>query len=141
MTQHPGQLCTVVSVALSPPMHSEPVLEFEPLRALLARYVRSSLGRAELAQVEPISDRGEIESVFRVTPRAVAARVIVKPKGSMHWRKTTPPGCGGFFIIIGRSPCLVVIDIINILRATVKAKNHSPVCPNGHPPKDPSVGL
>jgi hypothetical protein len=24
--------------------------------------------------------------------------VIVNPNGSMHWRRTTPPGCGGFFI-------------------------------------------
>jgi hypothetical protein len=23
---------------------------------------------------------------------------MVKPKGSMHSRSTTPPGCGGFFI-------------------------------------------
>ena len=44
--------------------------------------------------------------------------MIVKPDGSMHWRKTTPPGCGGFFIVMGRSPCLVVIDIINVLRVT-----------------------
>ena len=31
-------------------------------------------------------------------PSAVAACVMVKPKGSMHWRSTKPPGCGGFFI-------------------------------------------
>jgi hypothetical protein len=24
--------------------------------------------------------------------------LIVKPNGSMHWRSTKPPGCGGFFI-------------------------------------------
>ncbi|HEX4808629.1 MAG TPA: hypothetical protein VH325_06860, partial [Bryobacteraceae bacterium] len=57
------------------------------------------------------------------------------PDGSMHWRKTTPPGCGGFFIVMVRSLCLVVIDIINILRVTVKTKNYSPVGPNGYGPK------
>jgi len=38
------------------------------------------------------------ESVVRVTPYAAAARVMVNPKGSMHWHSTTPPGWGGFFI-------------------------------------------
>src|SRR5580704_3716333 len=40
------------------------------------------------------------ESVVRVTPRAAAAWVMVKPKGSIHWRSTKPPGCGGFFILM-----------------------------------------
>jgi len=35
----------------------------------------------------------------------------------------------------GLYPCLVVIDIVNVLRVTIKAKNHSPVGPNGHGPK------
>jgi hypothetical protein len=38
------------------------------------------------------------DSVVRVTPSAAAASVIVNPKGSVHWRNTKPPGCGGFFI-------------------------------------------
>jgi hypothetical protein len=29
----------------------------------------------------------------------------------------------------------VVIDIINVFRALIKAKNHAPVGPNGHGPK------
>jgi hypothetical protein len=29
----------------------------------------------------------------------------------------------------------VVIDIINVLHAIVKTKNHPPVCSNGHSPK------
>jgi DNA mismatch repair protein MutS2 len=53
-------------------MHSEPVLEFENLRALLGRYVRSSLGRAELAQIEPTSDREIIETALADTAEAVA---------------------------------------------------------------------
>src|SRR5208283_652220 len=52
-------------------MHPAAVLEFEPLRALLGRYVRSSLGRAELAQVEPISDRAAIEDALADTEEAV----------------------------------------------------------------------
>ena len=42
-------------------MNSEPVLEFESLRALVGRYVRSALGRNELEQVAPSSDRSAIE--------------------------------------------------------------------------------
>src|SRR5882672_349020 len=38
------------------------------------------------------------DKVVRVTPSAAAAYSIVKPRGSMHWRNTKPPGCGGFFI-------------------------------------------
>ena len=52
-------------------MHPETVLEFESLRALLARYVRSSLGRAELAKVEPTSDRATIEDALADTAEAV----------------------------------------------------------------------
>src|SRR5271157_1242009 len=67
------------------------------------------------------------ESVVRVTPSAAAASVMVKPKGSMHCRSTTPPGWGGFFI--GMSSLLsVVIEIINVQHvAFAKAENHPPV--------------
>src|SRR5437879_7343935 len=76
------------------------------------------------------------ESVLRVTPRASAASVIVKPRGSTHWRKTMPPGCGGFFIVMDGSTCLVVIDIINVLGVALdKTENDPPVSPNGHSPK------
>src|ERR1700735_2167026 len=46
-----------------------------------------------------------------------------------------PPGCGGFFIVMGCSPCLVVIDIINVLRITIKAKDHPPVSANCNGPE------
>src|SRR5260370_15677030 len=72
------------------------------------------------------------ESVLRVTPRAAAACVMVKLNGSMHSCNTTRPGWGGFFMVMGRSPRLVVIDIINVLRAAGKAENNPPVDPNGH---------
>ena len=39
-----------------------------------------------------------------VTPSAAAASVMVRPKGSMHWRSTTDPGWGGFFIGISKLP-------------------------------------
>jgi len=41
-------------------MHVEDVLEFESLRALLGRYVRSALGRGELDGVVPVADRPTI---------------------------------------------------------------------------------
>jgi DNA mismatch repair protein MutS2 len=53
-------------------MHPAAVLEFEPLRALLGRYVRSSLGRAEVAKIEPTSDRAQIEAALADTEEAVA---------------------------------------------------------------------
>ena len=53
-------------------MNSDPVLEFESLRALLGRYVRSSLGRAELSLVKPTADRAEIEETLADTAESVA---------------------------------------------------------------------
>ena len=41
-------------------MHAESVLEFDALRTLLGRFVRSPLGRTELAAVEPTADRAAI---------------------------------------------------------------------------------
>ena len=38
-------------------MRAEPVLEFDELRELLGRYVRSPLGRAELSSVAPGNER------------------------------------------------------------------------------------
>ena len=52
-------------------MHAESVLEFEALRALLARFVRSPLGRAELDRVEPLTDRAAIENALADAAEAV----------------------------------------------------------------------
>ena len=52
-------------------MHAENVLEFEALRAVLARYLRSPLGRAELAAVAPVSDRTAIETALADAAEAV----------------------------------------------------------------------
>jgi DNA mismatch repair protein MutS2 len=53
-------------------MHAENVLEFEPLRELLGRYVRSELGRTELAAVGPGSDRPVIEAALADAAEAIA---------------------------------------------------------------------
>ena len=42
----------------------EEVLEFDALRALLGRYVRSALGRDELSRIAPSSDRAAIENAL-----------------------------------------------------------------------------
>jgi len=52
-------------------MHTEPVLEFEELRALLGCYLRSPLGRAELDRVAPVADRLSIESALADTAEAM----------------------------------------------------------------------
>ena len=53
-------------------MYAEPVLEFEALRELLGRYVRSALGRAGLAAVAPVADRAAIEAALADTAEAIA---------------------------------------------------------------------
>jgi DNA mismatch repair protein MutS2 len=45
-------------------MHAESVLEFEALRAVVGRYVRSALGRTEIAALAPSSDRALIEGAL-----------------------------------------------------------------------------
>jgi hypothetical protein len=45
-------------------MHAESVLEFESLRTVISRYVRSALGRAELDALAPVADRAAIESAL-----------------------------------------------------------------------------
>src|SRR5215467_1624586 len=52
-------------------MHAENILEFEALRALIGRYLKSMLGRAELARVAPSSDRGAIEAALADTAEAI----------------------------------------------------------------------
>ena len=55
-------------------MHAENVLEFESLRALVGRYVRSAPGRARLAAVAPVSDRAAIEAELADAAEAIAYR-------------------------------------------------------------------
>jgi DNA mismatch repair protein MutS2 len=45
-------------------MHAESVLEFESLRAVIGRYVRSALGRTEVESLAPTSDRALIEGAL-----------------------------------------------------------------------------
>ena len=47
-------------------------LEFEALRALLGRYVRSPMGQAELSSVAPLMDRDAIESELADAAEAIA---------------------------------------------------------------------
>ncbi|MSV33990.1 MAG: endonuclease MutS2 [Bryobacterales bacterium] len=52
-------------------MHAAEVLEFEALRALLGRYLRSPLGRGELASVTPSGDRATIETALAETSEGI----------------------------------------------------------------------
>jgi DNA mismatch repair protein MutS2 len=66
-------------------MHAEPVLEFEALRELLTRFVRTPLGRAELAGVAPGSDRAAIESMLADTAEAIEhIRTASQPQPASH---------------------------------------------------------
>ena len=51
---------------------SADLLEFEPLRELLGRYVGSPLGRAELEKVAPQTDRAALESALADVAEAIA---------------------------------------------------------------------
>ena len=64
-------------------MNSEPVLEFEALRALLGRYVRSALGRGELECVAPSNDRYAIETALAETAEGIAyLRAAAQPQAA-----------------------------------------------------------
>jgi DNA mismatch repair protein MutS2 len=51
---------------------SSDLLEFEPLRELVGRYVGSPLGRAELARLVPHSDRAVLENALADVAEAIA---------------------------------------------------------------------
>ena len=51
---------------------SADLLEFEPLRQLVGRYVGSPLGRAELEKLAPHSDRAVLESALADVAEAIA---------------------------------------------------------------------
>ncbi len=64
-------------------MHCESVLEFEELRALLGRYLRSSIGRAELERLEPVSDRAAVEDSLAEAAEALEyLRAATNPQAS-----------------------------------------------------------
>ena len=52
-------------------MHCESVLEFDALRDLLGRYLRSPIGRGELARLAPVSDRPVIQEALDDVAEAV----------------------------------------------------------------------
>ena len=74
---------------------------------------------------------------------------MVKPSGSIHWRRTKPPGWGGFFIGMGwfsfsgilprqsfRGNASMIVEIIYVERIAVsETKDHSPVSPDRDRPK------
>jgi DNA mismatch repair protein MutS2 len=64
-------------------MNSEPVLEFEALRALLGRYVRSALGRGELERVDPSNDRDAIKTALAETAEGIEyLRAAAQPQAA-----------------------------------------------------------
>ena len=53
-------------------MQAESVLEFEKLRAVVARYVRSALGRDAVEKLAPTSDRAAIENALADAAEGIA---------------------------------------------------------------------
>jgi DNA mismatch repair protein MutS2 len=59
---------------------SADTLEFEALRELVARYIQTPLGRAELDRLEPGVDRGELELLLAEASEAIAyLRAAARP--------------------------------------------------------------
>jgi len=52
-------------------VQADSVLEFEALRALLGRYLRSPMGQSELARLEPVTDRAAIEAALADAAEAI----------------------------------------------------------------------
>ena len=62
-------------------MYATEVLEFEALRALVGRYVRSPLGRAELERIAPSSDRAAVETMLAESGEGMEyLRVAAQPQ-------------------------------------------------------------
>jgi DNA mismatch repair protein MutS2 len=62
-------------------MYATEVLEFEALRALVGRYVRSPLGRAELEGIAPSSDRAAVETALAESGEGIEyLRVASQPQ-------------------------------------------------------------
>ncbi len=81
-------------------MHAESVLEFESLRGVIARYVRSALGRAELDALLPVPDRAAIESALADAAEGIEyLRAVSKPQAAssgaairIHFNEIADPG-------------------------------------------------
>jgi DNA mismatch repair protein MutS2 len=83
------------------------VLEFEALRELLARYVSSPLGRAELGKVQPHTDRARLEVDLAEAEEAAAyLRAASKPQ----------PAARGAAIRINFSSITDLTDTVHKLR-------------------------
>lgn len=75
------------------------------------------------------------DNVVRVTPRNAAASVMLKPKGSMHWRNTKASRVGWVLNRHFLDLLSVVVHVINVKRVGVgKTENHPPVCPYRYRP-------
>src|SRR6516165_694786 len=72
-------------------MRAEPVLEFDELRELLGRYVRSPLGRAELSSVAPCNERAKIEAELADTGEAIEyLRISSQPQPAARGAAVRP---------------------------------------------------
>src|SRR5579884_1974620 len=70
---------------------SSDLLEFEPLRQLLARYIASDLGRAELERLAPAADRAEVESSLAHAAEALEyVRTAQSPQTPQRGAAVTP---------------------------------------------------
>ena len=61
-------------------MLTEPVLEFEALRELVGRFVRSPLGRAQLDAIQPLNDRAHIDAKLADATEGIAYKRADAPR-------------------------------------------------------------
>src|SRR5438270_11492096 len=91
--------------------------------------------RIAISGVMPVRPWRRFDSVERLTSRAFAALVTVKPRGSRHSFLSTSPGCGGLcmrklFIFL---MVIFVVDIRNLF--AFESKCDPPVATNFSRPK------
>ena len=85
---------------------------FNQLSALVSNAIDRRTAISGLMAARPlIMD----ESVFRLTPRALAVSVTESPRGSRHKARRISPGWGGLCIATGMSVIVLVVDVGGIL--------------------------
>ncbi len=90
-------------------MHAEAELEFEELRALLGRYVRTPLGQAELARIAPGSERAAIEAMLADTAEAMEhVRARSQPQPASRGAASSSGAAGRVRFELGADPAPAV---------------------------------
>src|SRR3989442_4966625 len=96
--------------------------------------------RTAISGLIPVRPFNRLESVLRLTPRAWAASVTLKPRGSRHNVRKISPGWGGLCINM-TAPLMRVLIVDGLCVLTTKNKGYAPVPADFHGPRPLAVSL